>query len=128
MFSSQEMNSLNFNQANISSSSSVLRLPEALNGKVDSSTYAINFELVGGNALAFAALSDYSLALIDLESMKPTAHIPQAHAKKIMGLYVGEDNCFSCSTDGSTKVWDFKDKKPLVATLRGIYESHRVII
>jgi WD40 repeat protein len=118
MIPSQETNNFNFTEVNNSLNSSILNLPSALNGKLDSSAYAINFELASNNQTAFSCLSDFSLAVIDVETLKPTIHIPQAHNKKIMSIFIGEDRCFSCSNDGSVKIWDFNDKKPLVATLK----------
>lgn len=84
-----------------------------------STVYPLLFEIIGGNKMALAGLSDYSMMLVDLETMKSVVHIPEAHKKRINGIFIGDDNCYSCSNDGLVKVWDLKAPNPLMAKYKG---------
>ncbi len=80
--------------------------------------YGILIETVADNRHALTSLSDYSMMLLEVENLKPIKQISMAHNKKINGIYIGDENCFSASNDGTVKVWDFKSKNPNVATYK----------
>lgn len=94
--------------------SACLNIMSQITSTDGSTVYPLLFETIGGNRMALAGLSDYSMMLVDLETMKPVVHIPEAHKKRINGIFIGDNNCYSCSNDGLVKVWDLKARNPLM--------------
>lgn len=83
--------------------------------------YGLTFEVVGEHSILVSALSDCSILCLDLNTMKSVAHIPQAHAKRINEVFWNEKSLYTCSNDGSLKVWDIRSDKPLVGQCRGSF-------
>lgn len=81
--------------------------------------YSIMFEVIREHEALVSALSDYSLLFLDINSMKNLCHIPEAHAKRINCIYSAENLLYTCSNDGSIKVWDTKAGTSAVAQIRG---------
>jgi WD40 repeat protein len=94
--------------------SASIDLSKELGSAVTGKVYPMVLEMIEGNTMALASLSDSSMVLLDVEKLKPIVHVPGAHNKRINGLWIGEDNCYSCSNDGFVKIWDLKEKDPLV--------------
>jgi len=81
--------------------------------------YGLTFEVVGEHSILISALSDCSLLCLDLNTMKSVSNIPQAHAKRINEVFWNEKMLYTCSNDGSLKVWDIRSDNPLVGQCRG---------
>lgn len=81
--------------------------------------YSITFEVVREHGVLLSSLSDCSILTLDLETMKSIHHIPQAHEKRINGLHLDNNVLYTCSNDGTIKVWDLKSEKPLMGQCRG---------
>ena len=97
-----------------------MNINEALKGNLKEPSYSIITELTKDNKSGVSALTDFSLVVFDTETLKPISHIKEAHKKRINSVFIGDQYSYSCSNDGSAKVWDFKSKNPLVKTYRGI--------
>lgn len=83
--------------------------------------YSITFEVIREHEAIVSALSDYSLLFLDINTMKSLCHIPEAHVKRINSLHSAGNLIYTCSNDGSIKVWDTKSGTSPVAQLRGQY-------
>jgi len=83
--------------------------------------YCLTFEIYKEQGILLASLSDCSILCLDLNTMKCLKHIPQAHGKRINDLCVNENILYTCSNDGTLKVWDLKSDKPLAGTCKSIF-------
>lgn len=81
--------------------------------------YCLTFEVYKEQGILLASLSDYSILCLDINTMKCLQHIPQAHGKRINDLCVNENMLYTCSNDGTVKVWDLKSNKPLIGQCKG---------
>lgn len=81
--------------------------------------YSITFEIAREHSLLFSALSDYSIACLDLNTMRCAHQIPAAHTKRINGLYINENLLYTCSNDGLIKVWDLRSGAALAGQCKG---------
>jgi WD40 repeat protein len=95
---------------------------------VHSQVYAIQFEYMADQQRLVSALSDYSLLVVDLNTMKSIKHIPNAHKKRINDIHATENLLYSCSNDGTVKVWDIKGEKKPIAEFKGIIYTFHILI
>ena len=93
--------------------------------------YSVTFEFLREHGTLISALSDYSLLYLDVNTMKNLAYVPDAHTKRINDLHVENNLLFTCSNDGTIKVWDIraglsavgqcKSNKPYFITLYKVF-------
>lgn len=106
--------SFNFSQPQPSQSSACFDIQQELK----TPAYCITFEFMKEHEIILSALSDYSLLFLDANTMKSINHIPEAHMKRINGLHFSENVLYTCSNDGSIKVWDIKAGNSPVAQFK----------
>jgi len=87
--------------------------------QLNKQAYGLTFEVVKEHSILASALSDCSILCLDLNTMKSVCHIPDAHAKRINEVFWNENWLYTCSNDGSIKVWDVRSNNPLVGQCRG---------
>ena len=99
---------LNLNEPNSSGSTSTNQI-----------NYPITSKLHDNNQYLISALSNYGLSILDVNSFKIIGNIPLAHEKRINDIFIDENCIYTCSNDGTIKLWDLRDLG-LKATLKGI--------
>ena len=89
--------------------------------QLNKQAYGLTFEVVGEQSILAAALSDCSILCLDLNTMQSVCHIPDAHDKRINEVFWNENRLYTCSNDGSIKIWDARSNNPLVGKCRGSF-------
>ncbi|KRW99756.1 WD40-repeat-containing domain [Pseudocohnilembus persalinus] len=78
-------------------------------------SWPLNFILSPDKQLAYMAMSDRNINIYQIHNQGITqvGEIKQAHEKKINQLIIEDNMLFSCSNDGTVKIWDASNYKQI---------------